>query len=368
MSKNKFLFICFVLLILISIFIYTNYDRISKYISNKEWQLADSVATISLDKYIGIQGNDEGLILIDSEKIQMFSNSTKEIYSETLSFKTPIHDTCGKYFVIAEKNGSKLYLFSDKQKKWEFELIGEITGLSVNKNGYVSVIYMQSGYKSLVKTIGPDGKELFTNYLASSYAVDTCISFDNKLLAIAEVNTDGIKIESTVKIIQVDKISDENVESINLGDGLVIDTEFEDKNNLLVVQDNRTLVINGNLEIIEIEKINYNDIILVTIENDNNIVLVKKNNNGLFDNSGVMCIYDAKGNKKEFLLNSTPKQIYALGKVIAVDQGSEILFVNLNGKLIKRCELSGEVKEIQLYDGGNMAGLIFRDRIELVKI
>jgi hypothetical protein len=347
---------------------YFNYDTITKYVSNKEWQIVDSIASINLDKYTDIVGNDEGIIIIDTNNIRMYLDSTKEIYNETMALKSPVNDTCGKYFVTGEKQGNKIYLFYEKQKLWEFELVGEIASVSVNQNGYVSVVYMQSGYKSLVKTIKPNGDELFTNYLASTYAVDTCISDDNKLLAIAEVNTEGIKSESTVKIINTDQISEEKVNSVPLGDGLVVDIEFGDKNELLVMQDDKTCIIDENLNKKEIENINYENTILATIENRNNIIIVKKNQNGLFDNNTTMYIYDTKGNKKEYVLYSSPKQIYADNKTIAVDLGSEILFVNTNGKLIKRCELKGEVKELQLYNNGNMAGLIFRDRIELVKI
>jgi hypothetical protein len=142
-----------------------------------------------------------------------------------------------------------------------------------------------------------------------------------------------------VKIIQMDKISEKKVDTVSLSDGLVVDIEFENKNELLVIEDNKTIVIDEKLNIIEIEKINYNDIILVTIENDNNIILVKKNKNNIFDNSATMFIYDVNGSKKEFQLNSSPKQIYALDKVIAVDQGSQILFVSTNRKAYKKMRI-----------------------------
>ena len=53
-------------------------------------------------------------------------------------------------------------------------------------------MYSQAGYKSLIKVFSNTGKELFTNYLASTYAIDVAISNDNKTLAVAEIDANGI--------------------------------------------------------------------------------------------------------------------------------------------------------------------------------
>ena len=46
----------------------------------------------------------------------------------------------------------------------------------------------------------------------------------------------------------------------------------------------------------------------------------------------------------------------------------KILFLNTNGRFLKHCRLDGQVKEIKLYGNGSMAALVFRDRIEIIKL
>lgn len=46
---------------------------------------------------------------------------------------------------------------------------------------------------------------MFKTYLSSSKAVDVAISNDNKHLAIAEVDTSGTIIQSSIKIISIEK-------------------------------------------------------------------------------------------------------------------------------------------------------------------
>ena len=46
----------------------------------------------------------------------------------------------------------------------------------------------------------------------------------------------------------------------------------------------------------------------------------------------------------------------------------EVLFFNTNGKLEKRYELENQLLAVKLYNKGNMAALVFRNKIELIKL
>ena len=51
-----------------------------------------------------------------------------------------------------------------------------------------------------------------------------------------------------------------------------------------------------------------------------------------------------------------------------LDLEDEILVVNTNGKLVRKSEISRNLKHMTLFDNGNTIGLIFRDKIEFIKI
>ena len=55
----------------------------------------------------------------------------------------------GKYMVLAEKDGDKLYLISEGSILWDTKVEGKISGVNVNRNGYVSVIIQNTIYKSV---------------------------------------------------------------------------------------------------------------------------------------------------------------------------------------------------------------------------
>ena len=57
-----------------------------------------------------------------------------------------------------------------------------------------------------------------------------------------------------------------------------------------------------------------------------------------------------------------------MNNIIALVMEDELLIVNTNGKLVKKFDISRNIKSIVLYDNGNTIGLIFRDKIEFIKI
>lgn len=370
MTKGKLILIIIVLIAIFSTIFYLNYDNIINFIDNKEWEYVSPIAKILTNKYLQASSAGDELIVIESDKISAYTNSSVSDFTVTNMLRAAISDDVGDYSVVGEAGGSKFILLNEKGKVWEFDTQGEILALSVNKNGYVACIYSKNGYKSLIKVIKPNGEEMFTNYLASTYAVDVEISNDNKYLALAEVNAEGINMESSVKIIDMNKAEAEAITTVKLDSNtLVLDIEYNDKNELLVLEDNRIEKVSSAYEKTTIRQYRTSEVSHISIENKSNFIMVEKEETGIFSTNYVLKIYDLENTEpKSFELDSTPKQIYAQGKVIAVDLGNEILFLNTNGRFLKHCRLDGQVKEIKLYGNGSMAALVFRDRIEIIKL
>lgn len=348
-----------------------NRESISNYFNNKEWEYAESVGTIRVANYYAIDGTSDNLVVVGNNYITAYSDTTKEVFDESISIKNAVVDTNGEYCIIGEKGGTKVYMVNSSAKLWESEIQGNILGVSVNKNGYSSIIYKQTGYKSLIKIMGPDGKEIFTSYLASTYAIDSEISSDNKELAIAEVNAEGINVQCSIRLIDINNINQENVTKISLGSNtLVTDINYNEKNQLLVLTDSGALLIdNGEAKTI-IDKFD-NNASFATIENKNDVVVISKVENGLFDISYAVNIYSYKDNSmitNTYPLKALPSEVLAGQKYIALLLDNELVIINTNGRLIKHNAISGNVNEIKFFGNGNMLALIYRDKIEILKI
>ena len=73
-------------------------------------------------------------------------------------------------------------------------------------------------------------------------------------------------------------------------------------------------------------------------------------------------------NQKEttYTMEGIAKSVASHDNIIAVNLGSEVHFINTNGWLVKRYISSQEVRNIVICDG--LAGIIYRDKIELVNL
>ena len=71
-------------------------------------------------------------------------------------------------------------------------------------------------------------------------------------------------------------------------------------------------------------------------------------------------------NIKQYTANSVAKEIYAYEDIIALNLGTEVEFINSDGWLVKRYSSSQVIKNIVLGDG--IAGIVYRDKIELINL
>lgn len=371
MKKSTFFLLCLCVLIIVSLLTYFNYDKIWSFFTNKEWQIADSMGKIELKNYLTTCGTDSTFFIIDNNSVTGYSENMKKVSELSLSSKDVITYSDGDYVIIGEKEGNFACLISSNELVWSSTINNaSILGVYVNKNGYSAVIYSQSGYKSLIKVFSNAGKELFTSYLASTYAIDVAISNDNKMLAIAEVDTSGISINSRIKITNMEGASENTVKKYDINSNEVITKiEFNNSNKLVIMTDLKVYILDNEVisEILDFEKEN---IVMANIENKRNIVTVRNEKNGLFNQSVEVCIYnfDVIIEPRKYELSCLPSRLICAKNVIAIDSGVEIIFINDSGNFMKKCEYKGQLKDLKLFNEGNRAILLFRDVADFIKV
>lgn len=312
---------------------------------------------------------DEYIVCLEKNVLTFYNKSAVKVGSLDLEISNPIFETNGDYLCIAEKNGNKIYLISDKNIVWQKNIEGTISHLSINKNGYVALAISDTTYKTLCKVFSESGTELFTTYLSQSYIIDSSISKDNKLLALAETNFSGITIQSNIKIISIDKALTNSTDTIQYNytapvDNLIINIEFCNDNNLVCLYDNHIDIIKDN-SCKEITNFTNTNILFGDI--NNKLIQIEKRNTGILSTEFELQILDELTlEKKTYTLDKEPKSVEVFGNVIAINFGTEILFINNSGWLIKNYTSSQEVQSVVLSD--DLAGIIFKDKIEILSL
>lgn len=366
-----------VLLVLLTIIIIYHVNKpfrewIDKNILRKE-VLQDRVSTIELkeeqnsnitafNKYIGV---------LNKNKFTIYDGTGKEEKDLQVQISNPIFDSSNRFLAIGEKDGKKVYLITDKDITWEAEVEGNISQVHVNKNGYVAVSVSDTINKTVITMYNPQGEPLFKTYLSSTRTADIDISNDNKHLAIAEVDTSGTIIQSSIKIISIEKAKNDPTNSLentykSEADKLITNIEYQDKDKLICMYTDCIRIIEDGQDNMLMDNQN-KKMIFQSIELTNHAVEIEEKSSGLFTADSIVNIVSTENKgQKQYTVNSLAKEIYTYGNIISLNLGTEIEFINTGGWLVKRYIANQEITKIVVSD--NIAGVIYRNKIEIINL
>ena len=298
-------------------------------------------------------------------------NASGNVTSETdLKISNPLFASNNRFLAVAEQNGDSIYLISGSNIIWQSTIDGNISKIKVNNNGYVSVIVSGTSYKSIVITFDSKGKEMFKTYLSSTIAVDTDISNDNKYLSVAEVDYSGSIIKSMIKTISIETAKSDPTNSVVFtfngeDNSLITKINYQNKNILSCMYNDSIHFLNIN---------DKNDSKVITLDNQynfadvflkNNIVYTSSKSSGFSNNTNVDIYTVPNGNVSTYQLKGSIKSLVAYNEKVAINVGSEIHFVGLNGWLLKKYTSSNEINSIIL--GDSIAGVVYKDKVEIIQ-
>lgn len=317
----------------------------------------------AFNKYIGI---------LNKNNFKIYDNTGKEEKNLTLEISKPIFNSNNRYLAVAEEKGQKLYLIADKEILWEREIEGNISQITVNKNGYVAVTIVDTSYKTVVELFDSQGTSLFKTFLASTRVVSTSISEDNKYLAIAQVDTSGTMIQSNIKVMSIEDAKNKNEDTIKKeyngeNNELITNIKYQEKNKLLCMYTDKITEIKSDETVETLQEFKDKKISFASIELSNSSVTIEEKSSGLFTADSVINIMNSDNKSTAlYTAEAVTKEIYTSGNIIALNLGSEVEFVNTSGWLVKKYIADQEITSIVV--SNSIAGIVYRDKIEIINL
>ena len=243
------------------------------------------IIEINTDSNPYIYAYDKYITVLSKNNLTMYTEDAIEYMKFDVSITNPYTVASNSYLVLAERGGNKIYLITSEGIKWEKDVEGEIYRVSVNENGYVSVILKNSTYKSIVIVFDEQGNELFKSFLAKSYAICSEISENNKILAIGQIDYSGTIVKSIIKIISIETAQINSQESIaytyeSESGKILTNISFNDKNEAICMFDSyvQKVTPSSDQRLYDINK----DDLFADINMKNNIIVLSRENSGLF--------------------------------------------------------------------------------------
>ena len=309
------------------------------------------------------------VVVLNNNKLKAYNSSANNTHEHEITITNPVFASSEKYLCVGEENGTKIYLISGDNILWQKDLEGDIFRINVNKNGYTSVIVKGNNNQNIIYAIDKEGKELLKMYLSSTMALKAKVSNDNSMLAIAEMDTSGTIIKPKVKVISIEKAQKDPKNSIintyeGEGNHIVVDIEFQNKTDLVCMYDNYISIFkDGEEKRIEISQ----DAIAADINLKKCVVEVKEEPGDLFSANTKIFIKNIQNkNENTYTAENTLKKLYTKDEIIVANMGNEAIFLNTNGKLIKKYISKQEIQDIVI--GESIIGIIYKNKIEVFSI
>lgn len=322
----------------------------------------EETSVIAYDKYIA---------LLKGNNFKIYNSEAEQVDSITVDISKPISYNCKKYLILAEKEGKKIYFIQGDKKIWNKIIEGKIQRVCVNKNGYSAVIIEGTTYKSEIKMFDPKGEELFTIHLSQTIAMDFDISPDNKYICYGEISNSGTIINSSVKVVSVDKakIGEEGaVLSSYEGDKgqIILKLKYSNNDKIACMFDDSISVINnGNMEKIEDFNNQENKINFMDIQITDAIIKVYE----VSDESNTSSKLEIKNVLTNTInysnINAIVKNVYtSKNQMLAINLGKEIKVFNSSGWLVKDFVSTEEIRDVVMND--IFTGIVYKDRVEIL--
>jgi len=342
-------------------------EFIDKYVLMKHLN-ENNVTSISLEEASSsnICAYDKYISILHQNTLVGYNVSGKKEYELTVEISNPLIDVNNRFLLIAEKEKQRIYLICGNSIVWDKQLEGNISRVSVNRNGYVSVVLAGTTYKSIIQTFDAEGNELFKTYLGKSIAVDSDISYDNKYLSFAEISTDGTLVQSMIKTIDIPK--ETIISTINSpSNSTILNLKYQEGNRLICMYDNGIYCIQNEKEE---ELVSFTEenkkIVFADMELTNFIFRIMEKNVLLSTESTIELVNIANKKTNIYTIDSVVKEVYGYDHHLAINLGSEVHFIGANGWLTKKYNSSQEVRKIVM--NSNFAGIVYRDKIEIIEL
>lgn len=344
-------------------------DWMDEYIFRKNI-VNENLPTISIEnENASIYAYDNHIVVLQNNELTIYNSSGKEETTINVQVNNPIFESSGKYLLLADKGSQNVYLIYNTSLRWQKTMEGNVSYITVNKNGAVGVVLTGTTYKSVIVMYGLTGDEEFKTYLSSTVATGLAISDNNDYLSFAEANTSGTVISSTVKTISVEKAKSTPSEAIIYtynpeNNSLIINIEYNG-NELICQYDNSVYkLIDGNSQkITDVD----DKTLFLDIKMGDYISKIQENQSGILSSEyEVKVINEKNSSESTYLLEQMPSGLYCSENVLAVDMGNEIVFLNHSAWLLKHFTSRQNYKNIVV--GDSVAGIIYRDRVEIISL
>jgi len=309
------------------------------------------------------------IVRCTADSIKYYSKDGTEVFTKNLALKSPIIKTNGKELLLADTGSREVYVFKDKEVKWNYKMDATIINADIDSDGHVAIVHDAKGYKSAVTVFNAQGGPFFTRNIAEGIAINASVSPKGQHVATTMLDTSGIDSTSQIEVTNI--LGSPVGEKITGVQDLLYNILYMDSELAICIGNKAIVGVDGDnrekwrttqedYRIASAVKMDGRNALLVTVSNEKSLLLsdfkskiIKVNTDGKLSE-----VYSTNGYIKNISCNKG---------VIGINLGNEVTFVSSSGKKLGSYTPKTDVNQVNVLSS-NEAAVITKTAVEIIKI
>ena len=217
---------------------YTDYEVVTEILRS------DSEAT-RYETFAGniLRYNNDGAFYADM--------SDNLIWNQAYEMQNPMADTCEDYAVVADKQGTQIYIMNTIGVQGQIETNKPIEAVCVANQGIVAILTQEEGtsYLELYNRTGENIASGEIHMENSGYPLDIALSNDANKLAVSILDISKGKARTTVAFYNFGSVGQNEIDNIvgsyTYGDTIIPEIDFITNDTLIAFGDTRVVLFEG---------------------------------------------------------------------------------------------------------------------------
>lgn len=316
---------------------------------------------------------DSQMLKYSADGVSCVDRNGQIIWNATFSMQSPIADVCENSAVIADQQGTSVYIFDKNGQKGQFETLLPIEKVKVARQGVVAAVLKDEDvtWINLYDTRGGEIAKMRTTVKESGYPMDIALSPDGMKLMVSFLWPDQGGIQTRVGFYNFDSIGqteENNQVSLLAYDGAVAPSVyFVDERRSVILRNNGFSVCQGAEIPTEKVSVNFEEEILTVFHEGGKIGFIFKSDKA--DYKYKMLVYNLNGRctMKKYLNMDYRQAKMTEGNILLInDKGFQVY----SGRGRKRVDLTYRkaVEDVSSVPGLGKYMVVSNDHTELIRV
>lgn len=235
--------------------IYFQLKEYKAYEVSSEIERSDSEAT----KYEDFSGN---ILRYNNDGAFYADSADNLIWNQAFEMQNPHVDICENYAVIADLQGTQIYIMNTAGMQGEIKTNRPIEGVCIANQGTIAVLTQADGI-SYLELYNRKGENLASGEIHvanSGYPLDIALSYDANKLAVSILDIGKGKAQTTIAFYNFGSVGQNEIDNIvssySYDDTIIPEIDFVTNDRMIAFGDNKVILFEGTQKPEETESLN----------------------------------------------------------------------------------------------------------------